>query len=78
MWPIATDRSNRFGVSIDGQDPQVCENSIVEWSAPWKLQVLENRKEFTFRLPIDGTKKQHTLTLIVGDPGQIVQKITWE
>ena len=77
FWPIATDRSNRFGVSLDGCTPVVCENPIEEWSFPWKLQVLENRKDFTLTLPIDRTKKRHTLSLIIGDPGQMVQKITY-
>ena len=78
FWPIATDRSNRFGVSVDGCPPVVCENLIEEWSYPWKLQVLENRKDFILSFPVDRTQKRHTLTLIIGDPGQMVQRMTYE
>ena len=78
FWPIYQNRGNRFGLSVDGGKPVVCENSFTEWSGPWKLQVLENRKDFTLSFPIDRTKKQHTLTLIMGDPGQIIQSITYQ
>ena len=78
MWPIATNCSNRFTVSIDGGQPQVCENIFQEWGPEWKLQVLENRKEFVLTLPIDTTRSTHTLTLTIVDPGQIIQKITYD
>ena len=77
FWPVATDRSNRFGVSLDGSTPVVCENKFEEWSYPWKLQVLENRKDYLLTLPVERNRKQHVVTLIIGDPGQIVQKITY-
>jgi hypothetical protein len=78
FWPVNYDRSNRFGVSVDGCEPVVCENKFEEWGWTWKLQVMENRKDFVVTLPIDCNKKQHTLSLIIGDPGQIVQKITYK
>ena len=78
FWPVMQDRSNRLGVSIDGSKPIVCENLFTEWSFPWKMQVLENRKDFVLSLPIDRTKKHHTLTLVIGDPGQMVQKISFQ
>ena len=77
VWPIGLDRSNRFGVSIDNGAPIVCENKFEEWSASWKRQVLENRKDFTLRLPIDNKRTKHTLTLIIGDPGQLIQRISF-
>ena len=78
FWPIATDRSNRFGVSVDGCTPVVCENQFEEWGWTWKLQVIENRKDFVLTLPIDRQRKRHTLSLIIGDPGQMIQKITYQ
>ena len=78
FWPVYEGRSNRFGVSIDGCTPVVCENKFTEWSYPWKLQVLENRKDFMLVFPIDRKKKQHVMSLIIGDPGQIIQKISYE
>ena len=66
MWPVALDRSNRFGVSLDGGKPVVCENVFEEWSFPWKLQVMENRKDYLMAFPIYRSKKRHTLSLIIG------------
>ena len=78
FWPVYEGRNNSFGVSVDGCQPIVCENKFTEWSHPWKLQVLENRKDFTLSFPIDRTKARHTLSLIIGDPGQMIQKISFE
>ena len=77
MWPVAYDRSNRIAVSVDGGKEVICENVFKEWSPEWKLQVLENRKEFVVTLPLDTNCQQHILTLRIVDPGQIVQKITY-
>lgn len=78
FWPVTLDRSNRIGVSVDGGKPVVCENKFEEWSLPWKIQVLGNRKDYLITLPIDAAKKAHVLSLIIGDPGQIVQRISYE
>ena len=80
MWPVASDGSNRFAVSIDGSKPVVCENKFTEWSPEWKLQVLENRKEFVLTLPLNKTMVNtgHIITLSIVDPGQIIQKITYQ
>lgn len=78
MWPVASDKSNRIAVSIDGGEAQVCENKFKEWGPEWKLQVLENRKEFVFTLPLDKRRSDHFITLSIIDPGQIVQKITYQ
>ena len=78
MWPVATDRSNRFSVSVDGGKAEVCENLFKEWGREWKIQVLENRKEFVLTLPLDTTRNDHVMTLSIVDPGQIIQKITYQ
>ena len=78
MWPVAYDRSNRFEVSVDGGKPQVCENVFLEWGPKWKKQVLENRKEFVLTFPLDQSRQQHVITLSIVDPGQIIQKITYD
>ena len=44
----------------------------------WKLQVLENRKEFLLTFPFDAQRKTHTLTLGIIDPGQMIQHISFE
>jgi hypothetical protein len=76
LWPVAYDRSNRFAVSVDGSAPVTCENSFQEWGREWKIQVLENRKEFVLTMPLDHGLAEHSMTLTIIDPGQIVQKIT--
>ena len=78
VWPVSTDCSNRFAVSVDGSERVVCENTFKEWGKAWKKQVLENRKEFLVTLPLDTTRQNHILTLSIIDPGQIIQKITFE
>jgi len=78
MWPVATDRSNRFAVSVDHGQEVVCENIFKEWGPEWKLQVLENRKEFVVTLPLDSARPDHVVTLSIIDPGQIIQKITYQ
>ena len=78
MWPVATDRSNRFGVSVDGGKTVVCENIFKEWGREWKIQVLENRKDFLLTLPLSKNRREHIITLSILDPGQIIQKITYQ
>ena len=78
MWPVATDRSNRFGVSVDGGKTVVCENIFKEWGRDWKIQVLENRKDFLLSLPLSKNRREHIITLSILDPGQIIQKITYQ
>lgn len=77
MWPVSTDRSNRFAVSVDDSEPQICENKFKEWGHEWKIQVLENRKEFVLTFPLDTARQEHIITLSIIDPGQIIQKITY-
>ena len=76
MWPVAYDRSNRLAVCVDDGQSVVCENKFKEWGREWKIQVLENRKEFVMTLPLDKARLQHVLSLSIVDPGQIIQKIT--
>lgn len=78
MWPVAKGGGNALAVSIDGGEPIKCENHFEEWGPGWKRQVLENRKDYLLRFPVDRSRRRHTLTLHIIDPGQIVQKITFE
>ncbi len=78
MWPVYEGRSNSFGVSVDGCVPVRCENFITEWAEPWKMQVIENRKDYVVTLPIDASRKIHTLSFHIGDPGQMIQKVTYK
>lgn len=78
MWPKHEGVSNRFAASVDGGEKVVFENKIIEWSQEWKLQVLENRKEYFVEVPVDASKQTHTVTLHEIDPGQFVQSVTFE
>ena len=78
MWPVNGDRSNQIRVSMDGSNPVICKNEFIEWGPKWKLQVMENRKEFVLSFPIDKEKDSHILTLSIVDPGQMIQKITYQ
>ena len=78
LWPVSTDKSNRLSVGVDGGKACVCENKFQEWGREWKIQVLENTKEFLLTLPLDKARREHAITLTIVDPGQIVQKITYE
>ena len=78
LWPVSTDKSNRLSVGMDGGKACVCENKFQEWGREWKIQVLENTKEFLLTLPLDKARREHAITLTIVDPGQIVQKITYE
>ena len=77
MWPVSSDVSNRIGVSVDGSQPVVCENLFKEWGTSWSIQVLANSKEYVLTFPL-ASRRDHTLTLSIIDPGQIVQRITYE
>ncbi len=78
LWPVAVGQGNRFSVSVDHGKAEICENRFREWSREWKIQVLENRKEFVLTLPLSQSVKEHVITLTVIDPGQMIQKITYQ
>ena len=78
VWPIASDRGNTFLLAVDDCDAEALGNIFTEWSPEWKLQVLENRKELVVRLPLDKRREQHIIVIHCADPGQIIQKITYQ
>lgn len=77
VWPLDSEVSNRFSVSVDGGKPVICENKFQEWSKEWELQVLENRKEFILKFDVDPARASHTITVAPVDPGQLIQEITY-
>ena len=78
MWPVNSDRDNRIRISVYGSNPVVCKNEFIEWGPRWKLQVMENRKEFVLSFPIDKKIDSHILTISIVDPGQMIQKVTYQ
>lgn len=77
MWPVYHGRSNTFGVSVDGCTPVKCENVQIEWGEEWKMQVSENKADFVMTFPIDPSVDTHILSFHIGDPGQMIQKVTY-
>lgn len=75
LFPIFEGRSTAIGVSVDGCTPTVYENKFKEYSQEWKDQVLKNGDEVRLKFNIDKSLKNHTLSLICGDPGMMIQKV---
>lgn len=79
FWPEARGGHNAVSVQIDGGESVVCDNPIVEWSLPWKEQVLANRKEHVVRLPLgSAVGGAHKLRIAGVDAGQMLQELSWE
>lgn len=76
FWPLYSGRENKIGISVDGCRPQVFNNLFSEYSRLWKNQVLRNEASCHLRFAVDPQKKNHTITVISGDPGLMVQRIT--
>ncbi len=74
-FPVYDGRSTRFGISVDGQPAVVAKNEPREYSKEWKDQVLQNGTVATAAFQVKKSDAEHTLALILGDPGIIIQRI---
>src|SRR5574344_738494 len=74
FFPLYKGQGNQFGVSVDGQSPQILDNKFSEFSKPWKDQVLQNGKEVVVKFGIDKGRK-HIVSFICGSPGVIIQRV---
>ena len=75
FWPIYKGRGTQIGIKIDECEPKVYNNIVREYSIEWKDQVLQNGDVARFRFDIDGSRSEHVLRLICGNPGMMVQKV---
>ena len=75
FFPLYNGRHTDIGIAFDQEKPQRYRNEFTEWSPEWKEQVMQNGDVEVFNFPIDPSRKAHTLRLILGDPGMMVQKI---
>lgn len=75
FFPLYQGVGTRIGVSVDGGRPQVFDNRPSEFGELWKTQVLRNGAVARLKFAVDVGKSSHTLALICGDPGQMVQKV---
>ena len=74
-FPLYNGRSNRFGISVDDQPAIIAKNEPREYSVAWKDQVLRNGTVAVAGFFVQPTAGSHTLTLTLGDPGVIIQRI---
>ncbi len=75
FFPIYKCKSNRYGISVNGQPAVIVKNEPKEFSKQWKGQVLRNGAVATAKFPVQQGKTTHTLSLICGDPGTIIQRV---
>lgn len=75
FFPLHKEKSNRFGISVDGQSVVVVKNEPKEFSKQWKDQVLQNGVYTKATFPVQKGDTNHTLSLICGDPGTIIQRV---
>lgn len=75
FFPLHKEKSNRFGISVDGQPAVVIKNEPKEFSKQWKDQVLQNGVLTKATFPVRKGNKANTLSLICGDPGTIIQRV---
>ena len=75
FFPLYKGKSTRFGISVDSQPPFIAANDPEEFSKTWKDKVLRNGAETIATFPLDKNQQQHTISLICGDPGNIIQRI---
>jgi len=75
FFPLHKGRELRFGVSLDGGTPVVCNNQFREHSLTWKDQVLQNGHCDCLVFRPERLEGRHTLTFHVGDPGIIIERV---
>ena len=75
FFPLYKGKSTRFGISVDGQPAFTAKSEPREFSKSWKDQVLRNGAIAVVKFPVRQAAKKHTLSLICGDPGTIIQRI---
>ncbi len=75
FFALYNGKSTRFGISIDGQPAFVAQNDCKEFTEPWKERFLQNGTVSKAKFAVDRSKTSHTLSLICGDPGMIIERI---
>ena len=75
FWALHKGKSTRYGISIDGQPAFVSQSDHKEYSEPWKDRTLQNGVETIARFAVNKSLPEHTLSLICGDPGMIIQRV---
>lgn len=74
LFAVNSGRDTRYGVMIDNGMVHWMTTASKEYSSPWKLNVARNSAISVLNLNIEKPGK-HTLKLLCGDPGMIIQKV---
>lgn len=75
FFPLYKGKSNKFGISIDDSPLFIANNEPKEFSREWKDQVLQNGAVSVAKFSVQQNIRKHTLALICGDPGVIIQRV---
>lgn len=74
LFPLHSERDTRYGVMIDEGMVHWLTTAAKEYSSQWKLNVARNSSIQVVNLNIE-KPGMHTLKLLCGDPGMIMQKV---
>lgn len=74
LFPINSNRDTRYGVMIDNGMVHWMTTAAKEYSSQWTINVARNSSINVINMNIEKPGK-HTLKLLCGDPGMIIQKI---
>lgn len=74
LFPVNSESDTRYGIMIDNGMVHWMTTAAKEYSSQWKLNVARNSAVSMVNLNIEKPGK-HTLKLLCGDPGMIIQKV---
>lgn len=75
FFPLYKGKATRIGLAVDGGHTTVTNNKFDEYGTSWKNQVLRNAAIGKIKFAIDRNKPSHTISIICGDPGMMVEKV---
>ncbi len=74
-FPLYKGAGAAFGLTLDNSPVMVSDFHPVEQSLEWKNNVIRNAMITELTFPIDRDADSHTLSIISGDPGLVVERI---
>lgn len=74
-FPLYKGATTRFGITVDDEPVQTSCYLPVEWSPEWKDNTIRNGMLTEITFPVDRSADSHTLSIVSGDPGLLVQRI---
>ncbi|MDE6394928.1 MAG: hypothetical protein K2K77_06265, partial [Duncaniella sp.] len=74
-FPLYKGATTYFGVTVDDAPVQTSCYLPIEWSPEWKDNTIRNGMLTEMTFPVNRTADAHTLSIVSGDPGLLVQRI---